>query len=138
MQDQPKIVVVGGGYWGKNLIRNFAKLGALAGICEVSQEVAIKLGEEYKVPVLSWKETLTNTSYNAVAIATPAKDHAELAWQALEANKDVFVEKPLALQMDDARRRYFMEFCTTRYFHDFKLSKRKTECRKGNGRIFFT
>ncbi|ABX78261.1 oxidoreductase [Coxiella burnetii] len=104
MQDQPKIVVVGGGYWGKNLIRNFAKLGALAGICEVSQEVAIKLGEEYKVPVLSWKETLTNTFYNAVAIATPAKDHAELAWQALEANKDVFVEKPLALQMDDAEK----------------------------------
>lgn len=64
---------MGAGYWGKNLIRNFEKLGALAGICEVSQEVGIKRTEEYNVAVLSRKEVLVNPSYQAVAIAIPAK-----------------------------------------------------------------
>ena len=90
------VAVAGCGYWGKNLVRNFRELGALAAVCdphpagrELAAEVApdVEIGDSFEAAL----------AHPAVAIATPAETHYELARRALEAGRDVFVEKPLAL-----------------------------------------
>ena len=60
------------------------------------------MAEEYRVTALSWEEVLADPGVAGVAIATPAADHARLAGAALAAGKDVFVEKPLSIQLVDA------------------------------------
>lgn len=99
-----KIAHVGAGYWGKNLVRNFAELGVLAAIVDPDTENATKLGEEHKVPIRSLDEVLNDTAIDAISFATPAESHAELALKAIAAGKDVFVEKPLALSVRDAEK----------------------------------
>lgn len=101
----PRIAVIGCGYWGKNLVRNFHDLGVLASICESDQDKWPALRKQYPdcMLVSSITEVLADHAVNAVAIATPAEFHAEHVRQALLAGKDVFVEKPLCLAADDAR-----------------------------------
>ena len=102
---KPALGLVGCGYWGKNLLRNFRDLGVLAYVCECDPENQRKAGElAPEVPVLSSFEELLATEVQAVALATPAVTHFELARQALRAGKDVFVEKPLALRLEEGRR----------------------------------
>lgn len=101
-----RISVVGTGYWGKNLVRNFAKLGALAGICDSHHESAVALSEEFDVPVFEWTQLLGSQEIDAVVIATPAVTHYKLAFEALMAGKHVFVEKPLSLSVEDAEKLY--------------------------------
>ena len=97
-----RVAVVGAGYWGKNLVRNFAELGALASICDPDRGAAAALAERHHVPLVSFDEALRSTELDAVAIAAPAALHAQLARTALEAGKHVFVEKPLALDVAEA------------------------------------
>ncbi len=97
------VAVVGCGYWGKNLVRNFAELGVLRVICDASHETLEKLKEQYGVEgVTDFSEVLDMPDVQAVVIATPAPTHASLVIQTLAAGKDVFVEKPLALTLSDA------------------------------------
>lgn len=98
------IVVVGTGYWGKNLVRNFHELGALAGICDSHPESAFALSQQFSVPVFEWGELLGNQDIGAVVIATPAVTHFKLAFEALMAGKHVFVEKPLSLNVAEAEK----------------------------------
>ena len=100
---QVKIIVVGVGHWGKNLVRNFARLGVLAGVCDTDRQLGQQLAEQYKVSFYQWHEVLEDHTVNAVVIAAPAQLHAKLALEALSADKHVFVEKPLALTMQDAQ-----------------------------------
>lgn len=104
MSDFKGVAVVGAGYWGRNLVRNFHELGALEGIFDshinTSQELSAKHGGAKVYKTL--EETLASPSVRAVAIATPAVTHADVARQALRAGKDVFVEKPLAVSLLDA------------------------------------
>ena len=90
--------MVGCGYWGKNLVRNFSELGVLAAVCD-STSSGRQLAKEIApgVEIVDDFAALLRTSIDAVIIATPAETHHLLAEQALEAGKDVFVEKPLAL-----------------------------------------
>jgi UDP-2-acetamido-3-amino-2,3-dideoxy-glucuronate N-acetyltransferase len=97
------IVVVGAGYWGKNLVRNFYELGVLAGVCDPDVAQAEKLAQQYSSKIYTWQALLQDETVQAVAIAAPAALHADLAQQALLANKHVFVEKPLALQVNEAK-----------------------------------
>ncbi len=94
-----KVAVIGSGYWGKNLVRNFYELGALGTICDPSPMVEASTREKY--PSVSYAReyaaVLADSGISAVVLATPAKQHFSMAKQALEAGKDVFVEKPLAL-----------------------------------------
>ncbi len=92
-----KIAVAGAGYWGKNLIRNMHQLGALYAICE-SNPNNPNLGA-YKNAKLytTYVEMLFDTEVDGVMIATPAEMHYEMVKQALDADKHVFVEKPLCL-----------------------------------------
>jgi len=90
--------VIGCGYWGKNLVRNFAQLGALQMVCdaaEIGQKSASELAP-YAEVVADVDEVLA-APVAGVVIATSAETHYELARQALEAGKDVLCEKPLAL-----------------------------------------
>lgn len=93
------IALIGCGYWGKNLARNFHRLGELGVICDPSdggREQAAKVAPGVPVePDIG--AALRSDSIRAVAIATPAVTHHDLAIRAMEAGKDVFVEKPLAL-----------------------------------------
>ena len=104
-KDTIKIVVTGSGYWGKNLVRNFHALGALAGICDKDPRVLQNLQEMYDgvVTFQRFDDLLDGSgpSVEAIAIATPAESHYELTKKALLAGKHVFVEKPLALTVDE-------------------------------------
>ncbi|MDQ7786435.1 MAG: Gfo/Idh/MocA family oxidoreductase [Thermodesulfovibrionales bacterium] len=92
-----KTAVVGAGYWGKNLLRVFQELGALHAICESNPDNPNL--KPYKTVKLytNYIELLSDASIEAVAIASPAVTHYEMAKKALEFGKDVYVEKPLAL-----------------------------------------
>ena len=100
-----KVVVVGSGYWGKNLVRNFHALGALAGICDTDPRVLQSLQEKYDgvATVQRFEEILDGSgpSADAIAIATPAESHYQLTRKALLAGKHVFVEKPLSLTVEE-------------------------------------
>lgn len=98
----PRVAVLGCGAWGKNLVRNFAKLGALAAISDPDSDRTRHLSQLHDCPVRSVDEILADPLVDGVAIAAPASRHAELASAALIAGKDVFVEKPLALDVADA------------------------------------
>lgn len=93
------IAVIGTGYWGKNLVRNFHSLGALHTICDNNPEqLAIYLSKYDGIKgVTSFSEILQNEEIEGVVIATPAETHFDLGREALLAGKDVYVEKPLCL-----------------------------------------
>src|SRR5438046_2490271 len=95
------VAVVGIGYWGKNLVRNFHELGALAMRCDGERSVEERCGNEYKSVSFCgyFSVVLSDPSISAIALATPATTHYEMAKAALEAGKDVFVEKPLAIDV---------------------------------------
>ena len=95
----PSIAVIGTGYWGKSLVRNFSALGALQVIVDTDSEILDRMAGDYpdaKVTA-SYSEVLNDPAINGLAIATPAETHGALVREALLAGKDVFVEKPLCL-----------------------------------------
>ena len=97
------IAVVGGGYWGKNLVRNFAELGALHTICDIDPSVIEKFGAQYpEIKMCSdYRQVLQDDAVKGVVIGAPAVLHHPMARAALMAGKDVFVEKPLALKVEE-------------------------------------
>jgi len=94
------VVVVGAGYWGPNLVRNFSASPdwRLVGICDLDQPRAQALAARYPTAGVfgSVEAALANPGVDAVAIATPARTHGPIALAALDAGKHVLVEKPLA------------------------------------------
>ncbi len=100
----PKIAVIGAGYWGKNLIRNFAELGALRSIIDADAAAAQRLADAHGALVQDFDEALSDEAVEAVVIATPAAQHAAMVERALAAGRHVFVEKPMALDATEGRR----------------------------------
>jgi UDP-2-acetamido-3-amino-2,3-dideoxy-glucuronate N-acetyltransferase len=97
------VAVIGSGHWGKNLVRNFAELRALHTICDADHG-NLKCFETLYPDVsleTSFDSVLANKEVKGVVISTPAALHFSMAKEALLANKDVFVEKPLALRVAD-------------------------------------
>jgi len=100
------LALLGAGYWGKNLARNFHALGALHTLCDTSPTTLAAYGADYATvqkttdPASIWSDQ----AITQVAIAAPATLHYALVKQALEAGKDVFVEKPLCLDAQDAEQ----------------------------------
>jgi UDP-2-acetamido-3-amino-2,3-dideoxy-glucuronate N-acetyltransferase len=93
------LAVIGCGSWGKNLVRSFYDLGALAIIADRSESQLRPLQDKYPdlVSTTDRARVIDNPEIEAVVIATPAATHHALAKEAFMANKDVFVEKPLAM-----------------------------------------
>jgi len=97
------IAIVCCGYWGKNLVRNFAKLGTLHTICDSSSE-ALSQFETLDPDVVretSFERVLANKEIRGVVISSPASLHYSMAKQALLAGKDILVEKPLSLAVEE-------------------------------------
>src|SRR4029453_298817 len=103
MSTQRSIAVIGAGYWGPNLVRNFRSSPEwdLVAVCDLDEARARRVvGNRSTVKVeTSVTRLLSRRDLDAVAIATPARTHAALALAAFEAGKHVLVEKQLA---DDA------------------------------------
>ena len=94
-----RIGVIGYGYWGPNLVRNFnlAEGARLTAVCDKSSNAIKKVNALYNGDLRTTTnadEILTSPDIDAVAIATPVFTHFELAKKALENGKHVFVEKP--------------------------------------------
>ena len=80
----PRVAVVGSGYWGKNLVRNFHELGALAGVVDANTAAAEAVATPIGAPVRSLDDVLGDPAIDAVAVAVPAAQHAEVAEAALD------------------------------------------------------
>ena len=100
------IAVIGAGYWGKNLVRNYFELGALNSVCDSNREVLSALQRTFPDVTYStnFEHVLADKTVKAVVIALPAESHYDYAAKALRAGKDVFVEKPIALDVDHAKK----------------------------------
>jgi UDP-2-acetamido-3-amino-2,3-dideoxy-glucuronate N-acetyltransferase len=97
----PNVAVIGNGYWGKNLVRNFHALGVLRCVCDSSQQALEQARSKYSVATCTSTDQLwSDPEIHAVAIAAPAAQHFEIGRQALLHGKDVYVEKPLALRVE--------------------------------------
>src|SRR5688572_11518346 len=103
-----KIGVIGYGYWGPNLVRNFmlAPGSAVTRVCDLREERLTPLHKQYPgLKTCTRPDGMINDpKIDAVVIATPVSSHYELALAALHAGKHVLVEKPLASTSDQARR----------------------------------
>jgi len=101
VQSPRSVAVAGVGHWGKNLVRNFHDLGALVALCDDSEAVEAAYKRQYPEAKFyrRFADLLSDSDVSAVALATPAVTHYQMAKQALLAGKDVFVEKPLAIDV---------------------------------------
>ena len=97
------IAVVGCGYWGKNLVRNFYELKSLYAICDIDEYRLKAFQEKYLNLTIynKFQALLKDPNAKAIVISTPAATHYNFAKEALLADKDVFVEKPIALNYED-------------------------------------
>ncbi|MGR4925908.1 Gfo/Idh/MocA family oxidoreductase [Bradyrhizobium sp. 187] len=99
--------VIGYGYWGPNLVRNFAAHPSvrLVGVSDLDPKKLAASNRLYPgiATTSSYHDLLENPSVDAVAIATPVHTHYELALSALKAGKHILVEKPFAQSSDQAR-----------------------------------
>ena len=117
---EPSIAVIGAGYWGKNLVRNFHQLGVLKTICDGAQPIREEMAKTYPTYSLTLdgrgqgggegmitpnlSDVLEDPAITGVVIAAPAALHYEIAEKALNAGKHVFVEKPLSLNQADGEK----------------------------------
>jgi len=98
-----KIGVIGAGNWGRNIVSNLTEMGVLAGVAD-----AVPLNRENAAQMQTGIELYENHSemlsqgYDAVAIATPAHTHFAIAKEAMESGCDVFIEKPMTLDPEEA------------------------------------
>lgn len=94
-----KVGVIGCGAWGKNVVRTFHELGALAAICDENRNLLQPLARDYPEAKIYENADLLlkDSGISAIAIAAPSPSHFPLGCQALQAGKHVFIEKPLAL-----------------------------------------
>ena len=115
------IAIIGYGYWGPNLVRNFSGLDncQVAYVCDQRvEQLALVAKHHPSIATTSdYQHVLADTSVNAVAIATPVSTHFTLAMQALAAGKHVWIEKPLtttsqqaSLLIEEAKRRKLILF----------------------------
>ncbi|MBU1122133.1 MAG: Gfo/Idh/MocA family oxidoreductase, partial [Candidatus Omnitrophica bacterium] len=97
-----KIGLIGLGYWGKNILRNLYELESIHVACDSDGDILRAREKEF--PGINYtsscEDVLNDVNVSAVAIATPVRTHYELVKKALLFDKDVFVEKPLALNVE--------------------------------------
>jgi len=101
MNATTSVAVVGVGYWGRNVARNFHELGVLTTLCDADAAAEARCRAQYPDATFhrDYRAVLDDPFVTAVALATPAATHHEMARAALDAGKDVLVEKPLAIEV---------------------------------------
>ncbi len=99
-----KLGLIGGGYWGKNLIREFNTLNVLNIICDINEQSLRNYNEMYPniKTTTDFNDILNDAEITGVCIALPAELHYKFAKQALLANKDIYIEKPITLDVNEA------------------------------------
>ncbi|MEX1232336.1 MAG: Gfo/Idh/MocA family oxidoreductase [Planctomycetaceae bacterium] len=101
-----RVAVIGAGYWGPNLIRNFMMCPTteLAAVCDLDTARLAKVLLQYPSveAVASYDDLLKRADIDAVAIATPVRFHGSMGLAALEAGKHVLIEKPMAGSVREA------------------------------------
>ncbi len=104
MSQKKYIAVVGAGYWGKNLIRNYHELGVLHTICDTVESTLKDFSKTYPDTSIcdNYEQLLANHQIKGVVISVPAALHYTFTKHALLAGKHVFVEKPLSLELEQA------------------------------------
>ncbi len=102
-KNTPSVAIIGAGYWGQNLVRNFQSLGALKLVCDKNDMVLSNLKNQYKgiETCLALADVLAREYLDGVVISTPAETHFNLAREVLLAGKHVYVEKPLVLREEE-------------------------------------
>ena len=98
-----KIALIGCGMWGRNIARNLASLGALHAVCDHDHARASTFATQFDATALSLEAILSNSDISGVMIASNANTHKDLAIAAMNAGKHVYIEKPMALSLRDAR-----------------------------------
>lgn len=104
MEHRPKqVAVVGSGYWGKNLVRNFYQLETLKWVCDQNETILSGFKNQYPdiETTTSYQQILEDPDVEGIVVATPAETHYSLARDGLLAGKHVYVEKPLVLHEDE-------------------------------------
>ena len=106
MNNKKFLGLIGYGYWGKNLARDFNALGALKAISDINPKAKNEIRRISKNILYrsNYKEFLKDGDISGVAIATPAKSHYRIVRDSLIAKKNVFVEKPLCLNYSDGKK----------------------------------
>jgi predicted dehydrogenase len=144
-----RVAVVGLGYWGPNLLRNFNEVpeAVVTCVCDRRAQTFEKIHRRY--PAIrcrtSYERVLADPKLDAVAIATPVATHYALASAALEAGKHVFVEKPLAASYEEAeqlveiaRRRGLTLMCGHTFLYSPPVNAIKALIDEGElGEIYF-
>lgn len=106
-ENKLNVAVIGAGYWGKNLVRNFAaaKRCNLKYVCDIDETLlkAHKRNFPFIETTTNADAVLSDKELNAVAIVTPVPKHFELARKALQAGKHTYVEKPLTLRASESK-----------------------------------
>jgi predicted dehydrogenase len=101
---KPRIAVLGCGYWGSNHIRTLKALGALYAVSDTNRARAEGFASEQDCLAIEPDQLFVRDDIDAIVMALPPQFHADLAVRAVEAGKDVLVEKPIALTVADAER----------------------------------
>jgi len=103
------LAIIGLGHWGPNFVRIFSQMPEvnLKGICDIDENKLRQIKDTYKYNKLKtsadFRGILEDNELDAVVISTPASTHYKIAKEALERNKHILVEKPLALNIEDAK-----------------------------------
>jgi predicted dehydrogenase len=101
-----RIAIVGAGYWGPNLVRNFSSTAGVevSWVCDLDEARLAEMTRKFKLGRVTtrFEEILQDPAVDAVALATPVSTHRSLGERALAAGKHLWVEKPLALTVVDA------------------------------------
>lgn len=106
MKNRVRLIQIGCGYWGINLLRNAAAnpRAEVVAVCDNDPDILQKVATQYPdiARFSSFDEMLANSSADGVIIATPSGTHYKYALAALEASKNVLVEKPMASSLSEA------------------------------------
>src|SRR6266542_4440210 len=102
------IGVIGYGYWGPNLVRNFSEVpgSRVVAVCDSQSDRLSQVQERYPAirTTADYRDLLNDTSIDAIVIATPVSTHFDLAMQALHAGKHIFLEKPMTASLEQGER----------------------------------
>jgi predicted dehydrogenase len=101
---KPRIAVLGCGYWGSNHIRTLKALGALYAVSDANRARAEGFASEQDCLAIEPEALFSRDDIDAIVMALPPQFHADMAVRAVESGKDVLVEKPIALTVEDAER----------------------------------